>query len=107
MVKGTKAIYSRFNLQTMELEQGQEMVIPAVVGRTTEAVTKYLEKAYKDAVSHKFLMLEKIEKYDVLLGMKLEDFIKYAVPLDENRRFPDGTEADADNDNVKDGEDNE
>lgn len=104
MVKGTKARYARFNLTSKALEEGLVTVIPASVGRTEEAVKKYLEKAYKDSTSHRFLYIEAIETYDVLMGMKLEDFVKYAVPLDENRRFPDGTETDDSEDSAKDGE---
>ena len=93
-IKGVKALYTRFDLVGMKVEEHIEKTIPNTVGKTTEAVIKYLEKCYKDSVNYKFLKLEKTETVEVLVGMKLEDFLKYAVELTPDRKFPDGTAAD-------------
>lgn len=104
-VKGTEAHYLAFNLETMEAVELFK-TIPAAVGRTESAVAKYLERVYKDSVNFKFLKVIDLKSIDVLYGMYLEDFIKYAVPLTADRKFPDGSSADdSDTDSDTDGTD--
>lgn len=91
-IKVTSAKVLEFDLEAMQTVT-REIVIPAQYSSTKEAREKYLERCYKSVVNRKFLKVESYSTIEQLYGLKLEDFIKYAVPLTEDRKFPDGSDA--------------
>lgn len=92
-IKGHTARVLCFDLTAMKTCE-KAISIPKAYDSNTETRTKYVEKYFKDSVNIKFLAIQSWDVVDKLVGMKYDDFLRYAVELDENRRFPDGSDAD-------------
>lgn len=92
-VQGHTANVLEFDLSAMATAT-RSITIPKAYDTNEDTRLKYIEKWYKGAVNVKFLAVQSWEVVDRIVGMKYEDFLKYAVELDEKRRFPDGSDAD-------------
>ena len=66
------------------------VTVPTGVKRAD--VDKYCEKVINAKGAYKYLYTEEITEVNEVYGMFEEDFLKFAVKLTKDRKFPDGTE---------------
>ena len=91
-VKVVCATVLQFNLESMQVEN-RDVTIPQPYCNTAEGREKYIQRIYKDVVSHKYLKTLTTRTIEQLYGLKMDDFLRYAVPLTADRKFPDGSDA--------------